>query len=88
MNDAKSVPSTHIRAVKKSKYTPQVTKKPAIHANNVKFTNHSLFRTMVNGTLKIYSELRKICPIHRPLSRTMQNSHNLHSFLNVLYTQW
>ena len=37
-------------------YTPQVTKKPIIIANNMKFTNHFPIRTMVNGTLKIYSE--------------------------------
>ena len=47
-------------------YTPQVTKKPTIPANNAKFANHFLIRTMVNGTLKIYSELHKTHPIHGP----------------------
>ena len=51
-------------AQSKSMYTPQVTKKPTSHANNAKFANHFLFHTMVNGTLKIYSELHKIHPIH------------------------
>ena len=70
MNDMKSTPFAHMRIVKTSKYTPKVTKKPTIHANKAKFTNHFPFRTMVNGTLKIYSELRKIHTIHQPLSRT------------------
>ena len=37
MSDAESAPFTH---VVKSKYTPKVTKKPTIHANNAKFANH------------------------------------------------
>ena len=67
MSDAKSTPFMHVI---KSKYTPKVTKKPNIRANNAKFANHFLFHTMVNGTLKIYSELSKIHTIHRPSSRT------------------
>ena len=63
MNDTKSVPFAHMRIVKNPSTPPQVTKKPTIHANNVKFANHFPFRTMVNGTLKIYSELHKIHPI-------------------------
>ena len=71
MNDAKFTPFAHMRAVKKKIHVhPQVTKKPTIRANNVKFANHFLIRTMVNGTLKIYSELHKIHPIHQPLSGT------------------
>ena len=57
MSDAKSTPFAHVI---KSKYTPKVTKKPTIHANNAKFANHFPFHAMVNGTLKIYSELRQI----------------------------
>ena len=52
-----------MRTVKNPRTPPQVTKKPTIHANNAKFTNHFPIRTMVNGTLKIYSELHKIYPI-------------------------
>ena len=55
-------------------YTPQVTKKPTIHANNVKFANHFLFCTLGNGTLKIYSELRKIRTIRRPFALISQGS--------------
>ena len=40
MNDVKSVPFAHMPAVKKSMYTPQVTKEPTIPTNNVKFANH------------------------------------------------
>ena len=47
-------------------YTSEVTKKPIIPANNVKFTNHFPIHTMVNETLKIYSELCKIYTIHPP----------------------
>ena len=70
----KSTQFMHIHIVKTSKYTPKVTKKPTIYATNAKFASHSPFCTRVNGTLKIYSELRKIRQIHRPLSRTTQNS--------------
>ena len=70
MSDAKSAPFTH---EVKSKYTLKVTKKPTIHANNAKFANHFPFHTMVNGTLKIYSELSKIRTIRGPLFRTTQN---------------
>ena len=66
MNDAKSAPFAHMPTVKKSMYTPQVTKKPTIPTNNAKFTNHFPIRTMVNGTLKIYSKSCKIHPIHPP----------------------
>ena len=52
MNDTKSVPFAHMPTVKKSMYTPQVTKKPTIPTNNVKFANHFPICTMVNGTLK------------------------------------
>ena len=58
-------------------YTPQVTKKPTIHTNNAKFSNHFPFRTMVNGTLKFTAncaksaqfanpcpELHEICTLH------------------------
>ena len=34
-------------------YTPQVTKKPIIFANNMKFANHFPIHTMVNGTQKL-----------------------------------
>ena len=37
MSDAKSTPFVHVI---KSKYTPKVTKKLTIRANNAKFANH------------------------------------------------
>ena len=76
MNDAKSVPFVHMPTVKKSMYTPQVTKKPTIPTNNVKFANHFPIRTMVNGTLKIYSESCKICPICSPRPKSCE----IHAF--------
>ena len=62
MNDAKSTPFTLIPTVKKSRYTPQVTKRPIVLANNAKFANHFPIHTMVNGT----QNLQQI--VHNPLN--------------------
>ena len=67
------MPFAHIQTPKIPCTPPQVTKKPIIFANNAKFTNHFPIHTMVNGTLKIYSELHIIHPICLSLSRITQN---------------
>ena len=59
VNDAKSAPFVHSRKIKNPCSPPKVFKKPIILANNAKFTYHFPIRTMVNGTHKNYSELRK-----------------------------
>ena len=68
MNDAKSKPFAYMSTFKKkSMHTPKLTKKPLFSANNANFASHFPIHTMENGTLKIYSELHKICQIYHPL---------------------
>ena len=62
----KSTPFTHICIVKTSKYTPKVTKKPTVHPNNAKFTNHFLFHTRVNcaKSTQFADPCPELCEVH------------------------
>ena len=66
VNDAKSTPFAPA-PYKTFMYTPQSNQKVPTFGKLCKIHQLFLFRTEENGTSKVYSELRKICPIRPPL---------------------